>query len=277
MCDCVGTKMEWKIIHDKKTVLIKFTNCKKKNALSVSVLQDLTNLLKQLASNSTINSIIFTGSHDENSNATEFFSSGSDLSFFNSAIINSLQNDNNLAFNHAASVANEFILQVAQFPKIIIAAVNGSAFGLGALLLLHCDFVFMVKDARFLTPFSIIGIHAEGGASYLYPYQFGKCRASEPMILAKKLSASELKENNLVNELCLNREQVMQKALETATSISALAVQTVIDNKMFILQSAFGGKVLDACRREGKALERGGKETLELFLQYNKKRTMSKL
>lgn len=50
------------------------------------------------------------------------------------------------------------MLAMMRFPKIIAAAVNGPAVGIGVTLLLHCDLCYCTKDVTFWSPFSRLAI-----------------------------------------------------------------------------------------------------------------------
>jgi len=268
-----------------KSCIITFTNTAKKNALSLDVLEQLSALLDKCATDTTIHSIILTGANDDKqvgaSKGNNFFSAGSNLSFFNE--YSNLTNNNNLrehqqqqlvqGFNKAATIANNFIISLVSFPKPIIAAVNGHALGLGALLLLHCDFVYMVHYATFLTPFSLIGIHAEGGSSLLYPWAMGRAFASQPMFAAKQLQAKELLKLRMVNSLFDSEQQVLEAAKATAAQVAKITCDTLIENKRLVMEGIYGGSahVAQVCRRESEALKKGGMDTVALFLRYNAK------
>lgn len=59
------------------------------------------------------------------------------------------------------------------FPKPIVAAVNGSAVGLGVGLLPLCDVIYASDKASFYCPYTKLGHTPEGGASYMFPQTLG--------------------------------------------------------------------------------------------------------
>ena len=64
------------------------------------------------------------------------------------------------------------------FPKPIIAAVNGPAVGMGVTTLPLCDVVYASSDSTFVTPFSRIGLVPEACSSYTFPVIMGYAKVS---------------------------------------------------------------------------------------------------
>jgi len=77
----------------------------------------------------------------------------------------------------AAQVRRRRLCELAEFPKPIIAAVNGAAAGLGIALALWCDVRICANDAKLTAAFSRLGLVAEHGTAWLLPRLVGRARA----------------------------------------------------------------------------------------------------
>lgn len=86
-------------------------------------------------------------------------------------------------------------------PKILIAALNGPAIGLSAALTAFADFVYAAPHTFLLTPFSSLGLVAEGGASSALVQRLGISKANEALIMSKRISVDELVATGYVNKV----------------------------------------------------------------------------
>ena len=86
-------------------------------------------------------------------------------------------------------------------PKVLVAALNGPAVGLSAALLGFADFVYAASHTFLLTPFSSLGLVAEGGASWGLVQRLGPARANEALIMSKRISCEELVTCGFVNKV----------------------------------------------------------------------------
>jgi peroxisomal 3,2-trans-enoyl-CoA isomerase len=86
-------------------------------------------------------------------------------------------------------------------PKILITALNGPVIGLSAALLVFSDFIYCTPHTFLLTPFSSLGLVAEGGASRAFVQRLGISKASEALIMSKRISAEELLQVGFVNKI----------------------------------------------------------------------------
>jgi peroxisomal 3,2-trans-enoyl-CoA isomerase len=73
--------------------------------------------------------------------------------------------------------------------------------GLSAALIAFSDFIYCVPHAYLLTPFSSLGLVAEGGASIAFVQRLGISKANEALIMSKRISAEELLQTGFVNKI----------------------------------------------------------------------------
>ena len=87
------------------------------------------------------------------------------------------------------------------YPKILVAAVNGFAQGLGVTLLPYFDIVFASDKATFsLNNYAKLGQVPEGYASHTIQSS-NRRMFNEMLLLGKSITASEAKENGLVSSV----------------------------------------------------------------------------
>ncbi|KAJ5809259.1 uncharacterized protein N7503_001477 [Penicillium pulvis] len=85
--------------------------------------------------------------------------------------------------------------------KILVVALNGPAVGLSAALIAHADFIYAAPHAFVLTPFSSLGLVAEGGASRAFVERMGIAKANEALILSKRIPCEDLVRTGFVNKV----------------------------------------------------------------------------
>jgi peroxisomal 3,2-trans-enoyl-CoA isomerase len=85
--------------------------------------------------------------------------------------------------------------------KILVVALNGPAVGLSAALVAHADFIYAAPHTFLLTPFSSLGLVAEGGASRAFVERLGVAKANEALIMSKRISCEELVSAGFVNKV----------------------------------------------------------------------------
>lgn len=93
------------------------------------------------------------------------------------------------------------VASVLDCEKPVIAAVNGTAAGGGANLVLACDLVVMADTARLIEVFVKRGIIPDAGGCYLLPRIVGPQRAKELMFLGDDLSAADCERFGIANRV----------------------------------------------------------------------------
>jgi 2-(1,2-epoxy-1,2-dihydrophenyl)acetyl-CoA isomerase len=97
--------------------------------------------------------------------------------------------------------AQRLIMALQDCPKPIIAAVNGTAAGMGAHIAFACDLVIAADSARFIELFVRRGILPDAGGAYLVTRLVGPQKAKELFFFGDDVSAAEALTLGLVNRV----------------------------------------------------------------------------
>ena len=101
----------------------------------------------------------------------------------------------------------------------VVAAVNGTAAGMGAHLALACDLVIAGDRAKFVEVFARRGLVPDALGPWLLPRIIGVRRTMELFLLAEDLSADKAHEFGLVNRVVLH-DDVQTAAAEWAERLA---------------------------------------------------------
>jgi peroxisomal 3,2-trans-enoyl-CoA isomerase len=85
--------------------------------------------------------------------------------------------------------------------KILVVALNGPVIGLTAAIISFADFIYAAPHTFLLTPFSSIGLVAEGGASRGFVQRLGISKANEALLMSKRITCEELVATGFVNKV----------------------------------------------------------------------------
>lgn len=97
--------------------------------------------------------------------------------------------------------AQRLIAAVLDCEKPVVAAVGGTAAGIGAHLALACDLVIASEEARFIEVFVRRGIVPDGGGAYLLPRLTGLHTAKELVFFGDDVPAADAERMGLVNRV----------------------------------------------------------------------------
>jgi enoyl-CoA hydratase/carnithine racemase len=92
-----------------------------------------------------------------------------------------------------------FLRAIASSTRILVAAVQGRAIGVGTTMLLHCDFVVAEHGAQLRMPFTDLALVPEAGSSLLVPRLVGYQRACALLMLGEAVGAEEALRLGMVN------------------------------------------------------------------------------
>ncbi|XP_037800410.1 enoyl-CoA delta isomerase 2-like [Penaeus monodon] len=161
---------------------ITFNRPEKKNALNEKMFDEIVVALQEAADDPNTIITATTGSGN-------VFTAGNDQSNFRT-----------LTMAQIRDLLIRFIGAFIDFPKPLVALVNGAAVGAGTTLLPLYDLVYAKENAVFFTPFSALGITAEGCSTYTFPKIMGPGQTTE-MLFNKRFSAAEAYRLGLVTEV----------------------------------------------------------------------------
>jgi 2-(1,2-epoxy-1,2-dihydrophenyl)acetyl-CoA isomerase len=97
--------------------------------------------------------------------------------------------------------AQRLIAAVLDCGKPVVAAVNGTAAGIGVHLALAADLVVASEEASFIEVFVRRGLVVDGGGAYLLPRLIGMHKAKELAFFGDKLPAADALALGLVNRV----------------------------------------------------------------------------
>ncbi|WP_369357261.1 enoyl-CoA hydratase/isomerase family protein [Streptomyces sp. cg2] len=149
--------------------------------------------------------------------------------------------------------AQRFIAAVLDCEKPVIAAVNGTAAGIGAHLAFACDLVLAAESARFIEVFVRRGLVPDGGGGYLLPRLVGPQRAKELMFFGDAVPAADAARLGLVNRVVPDGE-LARTAREWAERLAAGPTRALALTKALVNAS------LDADRGAAFAAEATAQE-----------------
>jgi 2-(1,2-epoxy-1,2-dihydrophenyl)acetyl-CoA isomerase len=102
--------------------------------------------------------------------------------------------------------AQRLVAAILDCEKPVIAAVNGTAAGIGAHLAFASDLVIAAKGARFIEVFVRRGLVPDGGGAYLLTRLVGPQKAKELMFFGDLVTADEALAMGLVNKVVSDRD-----------------------------------------------------------------------
>jgi 2-(1,2-epoxy-1,2-dihydrophenyl)acetyl-CoA isomerase len=164
------------------------------NALSVEMMQALSEAVGRVAADSAAHVIVIRG-------AGEHFMAGGDIRDFHAHLglepLARLQ-----AFQGMIDRwINPMVLALRQTHQPVVCAVRGACAGFGLSLMLACDLALAADNAYFSTAYAAIGLSPDGGGTFFLPRTVGWRKAAELMLLAERIDARQALELGLVGRV----------------------------------------------------------------------------
>ncbi|MDP1794387.1 MAG: enoyl-CoA hydratase-related protein [Acidimicrobiales bacterium] len=187
----------------------------RRNAISTSMLMQLTQRLEEADADRNVRCIIVTGADGGG------FCAGLDLV---DATAGQGIGSGNPGEGGGLSMQTRHLPTVVLFEidKPVIAAINGGAAGYGVDLALGCDIRLMASSAKLAAAFTKRGVVPESGGTWYLPRLLGWGKAAELIYMGKTVLADEALEIGLVNAV-VDDGELLKTAQDWASQIAANA------------------------------------------------------
>lgn len=249
-------KDEQLIIKNEDGVLtIKLNNPKKKNSFTGSMLSALLQTMDDALKNDDIKVIYFTSTGD-------MFSSGNDFNNFAEL------GPDQLIINF-----EKLITYLIEYPKVLIAGVNGPAIGVAFTMLNTFDIVLCSDSAIFMVPFIQTRQTPEGCSSWAFPLFLGKSTAGHLLLNGGALTAAEAKQLGFVTQI-YEKEFFENDAYDYALKVAKHPLKNLMNIKRIVNRN-FTKKMLEVNKEECKELrkcwdEKEFQTVIKKFVKYPK-------
>ncbi|MCK5162542.1 MAG: enoyl-CoA hydratase/isomerase family protein [Desulfobacula sp.] len=181
--------------------------CNGPNKQNLTFVAQMNQCLDEILEDKEIFSIILTSTDEKN------FCQGIDIEWLGQKM-NDQDFDSMKLFLHGINgIFKRFLLM----PVPVIAAINGHAFGNGAMLACTCDFRFMKKDKGFFCfPEVDISIPFLPGMIEFVRKAIPEYKFNEMILSGKRLAAQELYDSQIIVKASENKEELLKDALAFA-------------------------------------------------------------
>lgn len=189
---------------EQHVALLRLDRPEHRNALDLDTRRLLADHFRQLAEDDRCRVAVVTGGHD-------VFAAGADLRMLARASPSEVE---------SLGLAGLW-KPIADFPKPVVAAVNGLALGGGFELALHSDVIIAGRTAQFGLPEPRVGIMPGAGGTQRLARAVGKFAAMHLLLSAKPVPAERAHALGIVAEVVDNAETI-PRATAFAASVAKL-------------------------------------------------------
>lgn len=198
-----------------KVAVVTLNRAEKRNALSIALRNDIDACLSDLGADDSVSAVVVTG-------AGPVFSAGFDTTEFSPDKMQAVEES-----------SNRYHRRLAEFPKPLVAAVNGPAMGGGLDLAVLCDIRIAAEGAAFAHP------EIKFGA----PVLFGPLRevlgggiARELCLTGRRIDAQEALRIGLVSKV-VPPERLLEEAAAVAAGIAEAPLAAIKATKRMIIET----------------------------------------
>ena len=164
----------------------------------------------------------------------------------------------------------DLIRAIVDFPKPVIAAVEGAAAGAGLSLALACDMLVAARDAVFSVAYVKVGLTPDGGATAFLAEHLSRQVLTELCLTGERVSGERMHALGAVNRLA-EPGQALAQALELAARVAAGPEQAIARIKA-LCRAAYANTLAQQLDAEAEFMVRSqdteeSREGIGAFLQ----------
>jgi enoyl-CoA hydratase len=205
-----------------RVAVITVNRPEKLNALNLATRKEILSAFEQLRNDPEVRVVVITGAGDK------AFIAGADINEF--AGKTALQQREVMRSARAFDVMEDF-------PKPVIAMINGYALGGGCELAMACDIRIASTKAKLGQPEIKLGIIPGGGGTQRLPRLIGEGKAMELILTGDMINAEEALRLGLVNHV-VPPEELESKTMELAHKIAEMSPVALMAAKQTVKNAA---------------------------------------
>ena len=176
---------------DRGIALLTLNRPGKLNALNDELIERLGALLDTIERDDAVRVLVLTGGGDK------AFSSGADIA----GISETVRQGAPAALREFVRPGQQLTARIETFPKPVIAAVNGLAYGGGSEIVEACPLAIASERAQFCKAEISLGFAPPFGGSQRLPRLIGRKRALRMILTGEPISAWKARDFGLINEV----------------------------------------------------------------------------
>ncbi|HUU79968.1 MAG TPA: enoyl-CoA hydratase-related protein [Acidobacteriota bacterium] len=212
--------------------IIKLNRPERMNAVIEEMYLEIQDVLGRARDDAAIRVVILTGSVLKKGDVEkQAFCAGADLKKHSTGERSHAQK------REYIMLAHDTTRLIYEFPKPVIAAINGPARGAGAEMALSCDFIFMAEDATLAFPETGLGSFVGGGVTYHLPRIVGLAKAKELIYSGRLIDGKGAVDIGLALR-CFPVATLMEEAKSFAQELCEKAPISMMWAKKRVQQSA---------------------------------------
>jgi 2-(1,2-epoxy-1,2-dihydrophenyl)acetyl-CoA isomerase len=196
-----------------------------RNALSEGALLQLQDAFERCAQAPSLRAVILRGTGS-------VFCAGGDVGFFRQLLELSPEARRE-PLERYIGLAHRAMLALAQIPVPVIAAVQGSAAGVGMSLACRADVIVAEQGCRFIPAYMALGTTPDGGLTQILPQLIGEKRALDVLLFNRSIDSAQAQQWGLVS-LVAQPGTLESTASELATRLAAGPAAATMQLKQLI-------------------------------------------